>query len=93
MANNPRRPTHIEVSTPAPGDGEEISEARAKQGLRGRHVVMILTVSLVLVVAAFVGAFLANGRPSFGQRETANATSAQMFNAPEPPPPMSRPRS
>jgi hypothetical protein len=93
MANNPRRPTHIQVSTPAPGDGEEISETRAKQGRRGRHVMMVLTVSLVLVVIAFIGAFLTNSRPSFGERETANASSAQLFNAPEPPPPMSRPRS
>jgi hypothetical protein len=93
MANIQRRPTHIEVSTPAPGDGEEISESRAKQGRRGLHILTVLTVSLALVVVAFVAAFVLNSRPSMGgQAATASAQRSQMFNAPEPPPPMSRPR-
>lgn len=92
MANTSRRPTHIEVSTPAPGDGEEISETAAKQGRRGLHILTVLTVSLILVVIAFVSAFVLNGRPSVGgAAATASSERSQMFSAPEPPPPMSRP--
>jgi hypothetical protein len=91
MASMSRRPTHIEVSTPAPGDGEEISETHAKQGRRGLHILTVLTVSLILVVIAFVGVFLTNSRPSLGAGKTASAERSQMFNAPEPPSPMSRP--
>ena len=94
MASIQRRPTHIEVSTPAPGDGEEISESSAKQGRRGLHILTVLAVSLVLVVIAFIAAFVTNSRPSMGANNaTAREARAEMFNAPEPPPPMSRPRT
>jgi hypothetical protein len=94
MASIERRPTHIEVSTPAPGDGEEISETNAKQGRRGLHILTVLTVSLALVVVAFVAAFVMNSRPSLGARgQTASAERSQQFSAPETPPPTQRPAS
>lgn len=86
-------PTHIEVSTPAPGDGQEIGERQAKQGNRGRHIFIVLTASLVLVVLAFLGSFAFNARPSMregGQvtvsEKTADPNAAQSFNLPEPAP-------
>ncbi len=87
------RPTHIEVSTPAPGDGEAIGELQAKQGNRGRHIFLVLMASLVLVVLAFLGSFAFNARPSMregGQvtvgAETANPNAARSFDAPAPAP-------
>ena len=79
------RPTHIEVSTPAPGDGEEISERRAKQGTRGRHILIVLSVSIALVVIAFIGAYALNGRPSVGS-ETGTAANERVeaFHGPAP---------
>ena len=84
-------PTHIEVSTPAPGDGQDIDERDAKQGNRGRHIFIVLTASLVLVVLAFLGSFAFNARPSIregGQvtvgEGTANPSAAKSFNAPAP---------
>ena len=74
-----QRPTHIEVSSPAPGDGEEIGERQAKQGNRGRHILIVLTTSLALVVLAFIGAFAFNGRPSMpegGQVTVGEGTAA-----------------
>ena len=62
MIQSTRRPTHIEVSTPAPGDGEEISERRAKQGTRGLHMLIVLSVSIALVVIAFVGTYALHWR-------------------------------
>ena len=88
MAN---QPTHIEVSTPAPGDGQDIDERDAKQGNRGRHVFIVLATSLVLVVLAFLGAFAFNGRPAIKQggqatvsEAAANPDAAKSFDAPAP---------
>ncbi|MEO6340848.1 MAG: hypothetical protein ABIO39_12460 [Caulobacteraceae bacterium] len=72
----PNHPTHIEVSTPAPGDGQEIGERDAKQANRGRHIFIVLTTSLVLVVLAFIGAFAFNARPSVGDKGQATVSEA-----------------
>jgi hypothetical protein len=63
----------------------------ARQGRRGRHVLWILVVSLVLVVAALFGTWwaksgdLADANANNGATATAIAP-AQTFNAPEPAP-------
>ena len=89
----PQHPTHIEVSTPAPGDGQDIGERQAKQGNRGRHIFIVLTTSLVLVVLAFLASFAFNARPSMREGgqvtigdSTANPNAAKSFNTPEPAP-------
>jgi len=84
MVQTPRRPTHIEVSTPAPGDGQEISASSAKQGTRGLHILIVLTASLTLVVMAFIAAFAFNGRPSVGERAGRAAVVAEGFTSTEP---------
>ena len=52
------RPTHIEVSTPAPGDGETVSVEDARQANPGKRILMILVISLgaaILVLGAYWG--------------------------------------
>jgi len=88
-----QHPTHIEVSNPAPGDGQDIGERQAKQGNRGRHIVIVLTASLALVVLAFLASFALNARPSMREGgqvtvgdHSINPNAAKSFNAPEPAP-------
>ena len=97
MIQSTRRPTHIEVSTPAPGDGEEISEQRAKQGSRGRHILIVLTVSISLVVIAFIASFVFNARPGIRDEgaavvhDPATAPIAETFETPPPQPKIPQP--
>jgi hypothetical protein len=74
-------------SNPA-GDGVDISARRARGALFGRHVFVVLIVSLVLVVVAFAVAFMTNSTTpvskSGGQVEQPSVV--QQFHEPEPAP-------
>jgi hypothetical protein len=92
--------THQTVPEPQPGDGVEISAARARQGYnRGssHRIFWVLAVSLVVAVVALFAYWASVSRDlqtadrsggqiaAEGQRVTDPATVAQ-FNAPEPAP-------
>lgn len=73
-----------------PGDGVDISAARARGAYKGRRVLWMLLVSLALVVAAFVIAFATNPTaPAADRRGGAQVKEpavVQSFQAPEPAP-------
>ena len=66
----------------------DLNVTEARQGRRGRHVLMILIISLGLVIIAFAAIWFMNaGRLGAvdGSKE-AEAPAAAVFNAPEPAP-------
>lgn len=86
------RPTHIEVSTPAPGDGETITIEDARGATSGKRILAVLAISLGAAVIG-LGAYWAINAPKL---QTADASSggvtgqlvtdsaAKTFNAPAP---------
>ncbi len=69
--------------TPAP----TVNETRARQGSRGRHVLLILLASTALALAAMGGVWALRTfvEPAAGSSQ--EQTSGETFNAPAPPPP------
>jgi hypothetical protein len=55
------------------GEGEVISETRAKQGRGGRHMMVVMGVSLVLVAVAFAVIYVVAGP---GLQRAENSTEA-----------------
>jgi len=96
---DPTDETHQTVSERQPGDGVEISAARARQGYSGpisRRLFWILVVSSVAAVALLFGYWAsisgglhrvdtAGGQPAYGQR-VGDPEVASQFQAPEPAP-------
>jgi hypothetical protein len=75
---------------PQPGDGEVVGARRARQGMPGKPVLLVLAASLVMVIIAFVVAFSTNNNQEAaaerGYARTNDPAAAQSFNAPEPAP-------
>ena len=73
--------------------GPDLNVTDARQGRRGRHVLIILIASLALVVIAFFAIFLShadNLAGPGGQQRAVDARS-ETFNAPEPAPKQTEP--
>lgn len=74
------------------GDGVETTGNNAAQGRRGKHVFIILVVSLALVVVALFGVFFLNLGPlstnqgAGGQSGTNNPNAAAQFHTAPPSP-------
>ena len=66
----------------------DLNETQARQGRRGRHVLMILVISLALVIVAFAVIWLthADDLAGTGGQQTAPPSAAAAFDAPEPAP-------
>ena len=66
----------------------DLNETQARQGRRGRHVLVILVVSLFLVVAIFAVIWLTHSDDlaGAGGQQIAPPPAAAAFNAPEPAP-------
>ncbi len=73
-------------SQTTPGDGPRLEATEARQGRRGKHVLWILVMSLVLVILALFGAWAARA-PDLAKADpngTSRTSAAASFNAPEP---------
>jgi flagellar basal body-associated protein FliL len=66
----------------------DLNETEARQGRRGRHVLMILVISLTLVIIAFAIIWLTHSDDlaGAGGQQSAPASAAAQFDAPEPAP-------
>lgn len=66
----------------------DLSETDARQGRRGRHVLMVLVISLALIVIAFTVIWLTHNDKLSGPggQTIAPPSAAEAFNAPEPAP-------
>ncbi len=64
----------------------DLNETQARQGRRGRHVLMILVISLALVTIAFAVIWLTHSDDLAGPggQQIAPPSTAARFNAPEP---------
>jgi len=71
---------------PQPGDGEFVGARKARGGFMDRPILLVLVVSLILVVIAFVVAFKTNDNPQAAAKAGVNTPVAESFNAPEPAP-------
>jgi hypothetical protein len=81
--------TRQEPSTQA-GDGVDISARRARRAFPGRHVLLILAASMVLVIIAFLVSFAtsptAPGDQKAGNAKVTDPALVQQFREPEPAP-------
>jgi hypothetical protein len=65
------------------GDGEDISAPRARQAYPGRRILWILSISLVLVMGAFLLTYVMNaGRLAAANDPQADASAARTFDGP-----------
>jgi hypothetical protein len=91
--------THQTVPEPQPGDGVEVSAARARQGYNGpvsRRILWVLIVSFVLSLAAMGGYWASisddldrgdkHGQPIASGRKVTDPKLVALFHAPEPAP-------
>jgi hypothetical protein len=53
-----QHPTHIEVGTPSPGDGQTVSAADAMGGQKTGHMRWVLSISVVMAVVVMIAAFM-----------------------------------
>jgi hypothetical protein len=60
MTKLPNQDLPLHGPTNAAGDGQVVTEARAKQGLRGRHMMIVLAISVVLAAGAMFGLWALN---------------------------------
>lgn len=68
----------------APGEHGPVLEAtEARQARRGKPVLWVLIISLILVVAALFGVW-ANRAPSLARAERAEESGPRTFQSPEP---------
>ncbi|MDB5441389.1 MAG: hypothetical protein JWM33_3816 [Caulobacteraceae bacterium] len=73
------------MATIAPEDHHiDIDVVEARQGLRGRHALIILIVSTLLTIGVFMAAYAMNHRnlASVNSAPIATASEAQQANAP-----------
>lgn len=68
--------------------GPDLNVTEARQGRRGRHVLIILIASLALVIIAFFAIYLSHADDLKGQggQERAVDARSETFDAPEPAP-------
>jgi hypothetical protein len=72
------------MATIAPDHHIDLDASEAKQGLRGRHALIILVVSTVLTVGVFLAAYAVNHRnlASVNSAPVASPTDVQNTNTP-----------
>ncbi len=77
------KPLHGPVN--AAGDGQVIGEVRAKQGGRGRHMMVVLGVSVVLAAAVMIGVWGLNSKALSRAQHVGGPARAAAHHNPTPP--------
>jgi hypothetical protein len=72
------------MATIAPDHHIDVDAREAKQGLRGRHALIILAVSIVLTIGVFIAAYAVNHRElaSVNTAPVSSPAEAQATNVP-----------